>query len=347
MVAIRPQQANAFVRSPDKGVRAVLLYGTDSGLVGERARAVAEALARREDPPGEVIRLAEADLDGEPERLSVELLTVPMFGGAKVVRVEIGRRINTAVLKPLIEGRAFPGAIVVEAGSLRQGDALRDLFERTPHAAAIGCHADEGAGLSELVDEVLGAAKLTISPDARNLLVSRLGADRALSRSELDKLAIYAAGNDGIGTEDVEAIVGDASEQAFDRIIGAAAMGEAAEAVAECDRAVASGESPQAVILLLQRHFHRLHRARAAVEAGRPADQVIGALRPPVFGKQKAALERQVRTWSAGRLLIALARITEAARAARLAGDLEVAVTESVLIEVARLAREGQPAPRR
>lgn len=347
MVAIRPQQADAFVRSPDRAVQAVLLYGTDGGLVGERARAVAQALAQRESPPGEVIRLAEADLDGDPERLTVELLTVPMFGGAKVVRVETGRRINTSVLKPLLEGSPFPGALVVEAGSLRQGDALRDLFEKAPRAAAIGCHADERAGLSELVDEVLGVARLTISPDARNLLVSRLGADRALSRAELDKLALYAAGSDGITVEDVEAIVGDASEQAFDRIIGAAALGEAAEAVAECDRAVASGESPQAVILLLQRHFHRLHRVRVAVEAGRPADQVLGALRPPVFGKQRAALERQVRLWTGGRLVAAMARIGEAARAARLAGDLEIAVTEAMLIEVARLAREGHSNQRR
>jgi DNA polymerase-3 subunit delta len=342
MPAIRPQQADAFVRAPDKGVRAVLLYGTDEGLAAERAKAVSEALAKRESPPGEVVRLADSELDADPQRLAVELLTVPMFGGAKIVRIAVSRRINAALLKGLLSGEPFPGALVVEAGSLRQGDALRDLFEKTPWAAAIGCHPDEGASLGQLVDEILGGAQLTIAPEARNVLLARLGADRALSRSEVEKLALYAAGAGTIEIDDVEAIVGDASEQAFDRIIDAAVAGDAARAIVECDRAVAAGDSPQAIILLLQRHLHRLHRVRAAIEAGRPAEAAISALKPPLFGKQRAALERQVRQWTSARLERALSTAGTAARQARLASDLEAPLTEALLMDVAQLAAAGQ-----
>ncbi len=93
----------------------------------------------------------------------------------------------------------------------------------------------------------------------------------ALSRAEIDKLALYAAGAGTITVEHIEAIVGDASELTIDRIVEAAATGDTATALAECDRAVASGESAQTVVLAAQRHFLRLHRARRWPGARPPA----------------------------------------------------------------------------
>ncbi len=93
---------------------------------------------------------------------------------------------------------------------------------------------------------------LTIAPEARELLLARVGADRALSRGEVEKLALYAAGQSQIEAADVEAIVGDASEMAIDRVLTATASGNAARAVAELARAVAAGESPQGIIAATQ-----------------------------------------------------------------------------------------------
>ena len=342
MVAIKPQSVTAFLARPDASTRAVLFHGPDAGLVAERAQKLAATLAARENPPGEIVRLEEADLDGDPDRLAVELLTVPMFGGAKIVRTSQSRRVTAAALKPLLEGPPLPGALVVEAGSLRADEGLRALFEKAANAAAIACYGDEGASLESLVGEVLGAAGLKITPEAREELVARLGADRALSRAEIEKLALHAAGAGTVGIEHVEAIVGDASEMAIDRVINATAGGDAAAALAECDRAVAAGESPQLIILLVERHFQRLHRARAAMDAGRTLDEVIRGLRPPLFFKQRPVFERQCRQWSLASLNAALARIAATAKAARIASTLEAVHTERLLLELARLARRGR-----
>ena len=111
MVAIKSQSAGSFLARPDPAIRAILLFGSDAGLVSERAQKLAMTLAKRETPEGEIVRLDEADLDGDPDRLAVELLTVPMFGGAKIVRTQQSRRVTAATLKPLLEG-APPGLIV-------------------------------------------------------------------------------------------------------------------------------------------------------------------------------------------------------------------------------------------
>ena len=344
MVAIKAAQANAFLARPDAKIRAVLLYGPDAGLVSERAHKLASLLAGREQPPGEVVRLDDTDLEGDPERLAVELLTIPMFGGAKIVRTSTGRRVTAATLQPLIEGGIPAGALIVEAGALRNDDKLKALFEKSAVAAAVVCYPDEGASLDGLVSDVLKDAGLDIAPEARQELITRLGADRALSRAEIEKLAIYATGKARIEIADVEAIVGDASDLTVDLVVTAAATGDVGRALDECDRAVASGESPQSVILAAERHFHRLHKLRSGVEAGRALDELTRFMRPPLPFKAKAELERQVRFWTAERAGTALARITEAVRRSRTTGADEAVIAERLLIEIARLARAGMAA---
>jgi DNA polymerase-3 subunit delta len=339
MVAVKAHQAEAFLRPPGPNVPAVLFYGTDAGLVSERAARLAAIVAARDNPPGEIIRFEDADLDADPDRLAVELQTIPMFGGSKVVRAVAGRRVTAAALEPFIAGDRLAATLIVEGGNLRPTDTLRTLFEMAPKAAAVACYPDEAHDLETLVRDTLKTHGLSITPDARDLLVARIGADRAVSRGEIEKLALYAAGKSEIDAADVEAIVGDASQLTIDRILDGAAGGDARRAVAEYARAIASGESPQMIIAAAQRHLERLHKIRADIDQGRSFEDAIRQLRPPIHFKQKDALGVQCRLWSTARLSEALARASAAAKAARLSSALEEPIAEELLISLAAAAR--------
>jgi DNA polymerase-3 subunit delta len=341
MVAIKAHQAQSFLTSPDPKIRAVLFFGSDAGLVSERAQVLSKAAALRSDPNGELIRLDDSDLDTDPDRLAVELGTVPMFGGPKIIRTVASRRVNAAALKPIVEAGVLEGILVVEAGNLKPDDTLRALFEKSPVAAAVACYADAAQDLEALVRDMVREAGATISSDARHALVDRLGADRALSRGEVEKLLLYVGKRAEIGVEDVEAVVGDVSELALERITFAAAAGQLQRAVTECGRAVSSGESPQSIIAAMQRHFQRLHRVRTAIDKGSTLDDALRQMRPPLHFKQKDAFGAQCRLWSAARLSDALARISTAAKAARLAGSLEEAFSERLVMGLAMMVRDG------
>ncbi len=338
MVAVKAHQAAAFLKSIDPKVVAVLLYGTDPGMVSERATAAARALAERDNPAGEILRIEDADLDAEPDRINLELQTVAMFGGRKVVRTSASRRVNAKFLEPLLAPGAMTGALVVEAGNLRADEALRVLFEKPAHAVAIACYGDEARDIENVVREILTSAELDITTEARQLLVSRLGADRALTRAELDKLVLYAHGKERIEIEDVEAVVGDASEQVLDTILFAASGGAGRRAVVEFDRAVASGESPQMIVSATQRHFQRLHRLRSALDAGRSFEDAARGLRPPLHFKSKPVIEAHCRAWDAARLDRAIAAIARSAKDARLSVHLESTIAERLLLELATMA---------
>lgn len=354
MVAIKPQQAEAYLKAPPEAVSAILLFGSDPGLVGERAQFLAKRMAGASSPPGEILRIDDSDLENDPDKLVVELGTMPMFGGRKVIRTSQSRRVTAAALKPLVEDASrLEGFLIVEAGNLRPDDAMRALFEKANGVAAIACYPDEARDLDGLVRDVLAPYKMDITPDAKRLLVSRLGADRSLSRAEIEKLALFALGKARIEEEDVEAVVGDASELAIDKIIAAAATGRHAAAVREYERAIASGESAQYVIIAAQRHFQRLHRVRMSVENGASLEDAIRGLRPPLFFKQKDAFVAQIDLWTGATISRALGRIDETQRMSRSgtqAGSVnETVLVDMLLLDLSRLAagRSAARAPQR
>ena len=344
MVAIKGQLVSGFLKSPDPRHQAYLFFGSDPGMVSERSAKLARLLAEREKPAGEVVTFSESDFESDPDRLALELTVLPMFGGKKIVRASTGRRVNANALKPLLEGGGLEGILIVEAANLGKDDALRLLFERSPAAVAIACYGDEVQDLHALIREVMSQRGLTISNEAQDALVARLGADRTLSRTEIEKLTLYAHGKKTIEASDVEAIVGDASELAIDLILIAAASGDAGTAVVECQRTLASGEDAQRVIAATQRYFQRLHRIRIALDDGKTFDGVVLSMRPPIFFKQKPAIAAQTRIWSSPALAEALADINETAKAARLSPALEDAHLERLLIRLARKAALRQKA---
>jgi DNA polymerase III subunit delta len=342
LVAIRPAGAEKFAQKPNADCLAALVFGADAGLISERAKQIAHAFAAREAAPSEIIRIEDADLEGDPDRLIVELQTQPMFGGGKVVRTTLSRRVTSASLKQILEAGPPAAHLVVEGGNLKPSDAARKLFEAASWAAAIPCYADSNRDLAALATDMTRDAGMRLAPDAQVLLLERLGADRALSRGEIEKLILYAQGRTEITIDDVAAVVGDASDFMMDQIISAAASGKGAIAVRDFDRACAAGDSPQTLLLASQRYFLRLHALRAAVESGKSMDEAMRSLRPPVHFKQKDVMAVQCQAWPLGRLSAALARISLAIKNSRLKADIEEPIAERLLIDLATAARQSQ-----
>ncbi len=339
MVGIKAHQADRFISSLDRRYCAILVYGGDSGLISERARSAAARLAAVSDPPGEILRIEDSDLELDPERLVVELQTMPMFGGPKIVLTRASRRVTAQTLRPMIEMDTLAAAIVVEAGNLRPDDALRAMFEKSSTAAAIACYADEPRDLEALVRTTLQKVGLKITTEAEEALVARLGADRSLSRGEVEKLMLYVRGRNLIELDDVDAVVGDAAELAVDRGALAVAGGKLDVALTEMDRIVASGESPQTVVAAIQRYFIRLHRLRAATEAGKSLEDALRQIRPPVHFKLRPQLEAHCRRWTLPNLSRGLQLISVAAKAGRLSAALEQSIAERLLIDLADVVR--------
>lgn len=329
MVAVKSSGVPRFLKSPDPACRAVLVYGPDTGLVSERAKAM-QAYFAGSGNDAEIVRLDDRDLAESDGRLSVELGTMPMFADRKVIRVTAGARLKPDELKAAL-AEPPDTALVIEGGNLKPDSALRKLFEKLPFAAALPCYAED-RNLGALIDEELAAATLNIDRETRTYLMSRLGADQALSRAEIGKLTLYAAGKDRISHDDIDAVVGDSAEVAVENFVYLVSGGDSRGAIRQLSRLAGAGTAPQMALAALGRHFMRLHSVAAAEAANGSAEAALRKIRPPIHFKRRDAFLRDSRRWGAARLQAALPRIQDAVMKARLSPALEQAHAERLVL---------------
>ncbi len=343
MVAYKTGAFQSVLKSFRSG-SAVLLYGPDAGLVAERAAALVNRLTGKREHATETVRLDERDLAEDPARIEVELRTLPMFAEEKIVRVGANPRLDVRSLKSLLEG-PVAAALIVEAGALRPDSALRKLFEGHATAAAVACYGDERS-ISDVIGEELHRAELSMDAETEAYLVARLGADQALSRAEVAKLALYASGAGEVRPEDIDAVVGDSAEIAVETFVYAVSAGGSREALAELGRLAGAGTDPQTALSALGRHFAQLHRVAAAQAAGTSLEQALRSLRPRPHFKREQSFVAHARRLDPRRLLASLPLIQSAVRQARLNPELERAIAEELVLALTSAGERSDTAER-
>jgi DNA polymerase-3 subunit delta len=339
MVAIKPSDVDKFVARPDPARPVVLVFGPDAGLVSERVNALIKGAVDDPNDPFALARLEGEALAAEPSRLVEEAQTVPLFGGKRAVWVKAGSRNIAPAVETLLALRDNECRVVIEAGDLKRNAPLRAVVERAKNAAALPCYPDNERSREQLIDAEMRSAGLTLAPDARAMLVPLIGGDRAASRNEVQKLALYARGAKQVTVEDVAAVVSDASSLAIDEIVDAAFAGKPAELETQLAKARTAGTPVGSIFFAAQRQLAQLHRWRTAIEAGE-SFSVDSALPPAAF-RRKKSVEAALAIWTARRLTAAMAELADAVLQSRLQSALADTIAERALLSIAVKARRS------
>lgn len=335
-------RVSGFLARPDPALRAALFYGPDYGLVRERAAALIGASGGDPDDPFATVELSAAQLHSDPAALADEAAALSFSGKRKVVRIRDPREALVGAIESwLAESPRGEALVVVEANELAKRAPLRRVFETAPAAAAVPCYPDEGADLLRFISAALAEQGVTVSPDAAAFLAARFGADRALGRRELEKLALYVGDGGRIDLDAAEACVGDSASASLGAVADAACAGDLPALDRALARAYADGQHPASVLRATARHVQRLLLARGAMAAGKTAEKAMEGLRPPLFFKQRASFVRQLQLWPAPRLALALDILTQAELDCKTTGMPAAALCARALMRLAHAARVG------
>lgn len=330
-----------FVKQPDAGIRAVLVYGPDEGLVRERAAAIGRTVVADLSDPFQVASFAhEAPLLEDPTRLADEAASMSLMGGRRLIRVrEAGDKLAKAVAGML----ESPGdsLAVFEAGDLTPRSALRKLFEAAANAAALPCYVEDEAQLSRTIREQLGNQGIQIDSDALSFLAGNLVGDRMIARQEVEKLITYLGAERSCGLDDILAVIGDSADLAIDDAVTAAAQGDLPALDRTLQRLFAENVAAVALLRQAQSYVRRMHVTKARVDAGESMDVALGRLQPPLFFKVRDSFRRQVDRWTLPRLDQAMERLVTAESQCKTTGSDDVTLAGRAMFAVAQLARAG------
>lgn len=327
---IKPAQADAFARDPAPGVRAVLVYGPDRGLVRERVDALIASVVDDPKDPFRVAELAAGRLAREPALVADEAAAIAFGGGRRVVWVREAGEEAAKALAGFLAAPAGDALVVAEAGELDARSKLRQAFEKADNAAALACYRDDSRSLPGLIRDTLAASGLDVSSEAVAYLTTQLGGDRLVTRSELAKLAAYK-GDGRVELADARACVGDTAALSLEDVALACGDGDIAALERAYEAALQAGANPVQPLRAAARHFQRLHQVAGADDV----DQAMAGLRPPVFWKTKAQFRAQAQAWRVPALAWALERLLEAEGRVKSTGMPAATVGGRALMEVA------------
>jgi DNA polymerase-3 subunit delta len=309
---------------------AVLVFGSNSGLVRERADACAQSVVGDLKDAFRIADLGADVLRKDPARLGDETGAISMFGGRRVVRVRDATDGLSELLGTFVSDPAGDAFVVVEAGELSKTSSLRKVFEGSKKAGAIECYDDRPEDTARIIREALDAIGWKAEPDALAYLSEALQADRRLLRSELDKLGAYLGpGKKGTLTRaEAMTLIGESGAVEADEIADAVAAGNLQQLDQLIAKAAESGVSWTGVVGAALRLFQRL---ASAAEGGSPSWG-----RSPYYEQRMQAL---LAGWDHTRLARAMMLLGEAEAQTRMTGLPEAPIAQQALVEAAMLKR--------
>jgi DNA polymerase-3 subunit delta len=348
MILTRRPDIERFLKSPDGGVRAALLYGRDAGMVRERGDALARRIVPDLDDPFDVSALTGADAEAEGA-LESALTAQSMTGGRRLVRLRLAGeragadRAAAAALTAHANGELNPDAFfLIEAGALGRDSALRKAAEAKgidKVCAVIPAYDDEPGDVARMVREGLAADKVLLTNDALTLLVERLPRDRGVARQEIERLALFLG--PGSGTQGdaslLEQFFGVEPEASLFEAADNAFGGKLAAAQGHLRRARAEGEGGPATVRAAGLHLAKLRKAATLIAGG--ADAQGAAKSVGVFWKQEREFLRQVRAWTLAELDRIQPQVLAADRACKTAGAPDDLISERLVLTIAGRAR--------
>lgn len=326
------RRVEAFLRDPG-GCRAVLLYGDDIGLIQDRAGKLVRSVVGTSDDPFRVVEL-ERD---EVERIPEEMASLSLTGGRRVVRVRDASDGATSWVQSALAGNG-EALLVIEAPGMAAKARLRTLMDRAPDAGTVGCYPQEGRALEQVIRDTLADLDVTAEPEAMSWLVSQLGADRAVTQREAEKLALYAGAGGRVDMTDSRICVGDLAGLSLEDALFAATAGDIAASDRALELAMAEGVAPVGVLRACLQHLQRLQRAKSAMGEGLNAAQATKAARPPVFFRRESAFAAALLLWSGDALQAACIRVWDAERACKRTGAPVDAISRSAVLGLAQRA---------
>ncbi|MES1197385.1 MAG: DNA polymerase III subunit delta [Pseudomonadota bacterium] len=328
-----------FLEKPDKGLRALLLFGPNGSLIHEAAQRMAAWALKGSDDPYAVTKLGEDEIKRDGARLSDALVAQSLLGGPTLVWARVdGKAADAAILEALqaFERDEPGGFLIVEASDLGGSSELVKAFNNAKNAAGVVFYEETEAERAQFAREHASELGLKLEREVLEHLLIALPSDRGLARSEIDKIALYA---DGLGraltSDDLDALLADESEGALDAASLDAVSGRAAQAMEALARIDAlSGVS---AIRALERRMLQLQDARGMMDGGMSAADAIAKLRPPVFWKERDAVANQARAWSAKKLSAAFDLLWTAEVRCKQAGAPQALIAADVFRGVANL----------
>ena len=342
---IHNSQINTTISNVNSQSLAILVYGTDYGLISEKIADLKNAYFKNKSSnqlEKSVIEFNCHDIMKEPQLLFDEANSISLFSAKKIIKINNANDSINKILESYFEKSDPESLLLLQSDSLGPSSTLRKLFENHRTAKIIACYSDDIESIDSLVGSMLKNENISIEPDAKTAFVEKLGLDRLVTKTEIEKAILFSSPGGHLNYQDIMSFVGDQTSINLEKLSDAALLGDFKSTLNILARLEKEDTQSLQIIKVLLRQLQTLYHIKISVINKLNIDNVINNFKPTIYFKRKPHINKQTRFWSVHQIIKALKMLSKAERECKSSGTIQKTIARQVIISLCLLASKNK-----
>lgn len=269
---IPPFQIENYIQKiAGEKIAGCLIFGPETSVVNYRFDLIAKKISPNLSDPFLVANLSKERLSEDKGILADEFFSFSMLGGRKLILVKDCDVAAGAALKILFESENFAAKsenfILIQAGDLDKGSALRKLAEDNPYFATIASYEDDERAIKKFLQDELVKRQVKFNVHVTELLLEKFGKNRQIILSELEKILVFLGEEKNLTTEPVERLVLSEAEVSTNEFIMNFAAKKFDLAFLQAEKLLRDGVESVMLIRFLSNYLQKLYHAKIEIES--------------------------------------------------------------------------------
>lgn len=264
-------QIDAYIkRIAQEKIAGCLLFGPEASVVSARFQIIAKKIVSDLSDPFLVTNISKERLAEDRALLGDEFYSLSFMGGRKLIIIKDTDANTAAALKGLFSDADFAAKsdnfILIQAGDLDRGSALRKCAESNPNFAAIPCYEDDERVIKSFIESTLVKHNIIFDYQILTYLAEKFGKNRQVIKSELDKIISYLDDSKILNADIIDQLIGSESETTANEFVTSYCARKFDVALLQAEKLFKNNFEPIALIRYLSNYLQKLYHAKCQIE---------------------------------------------------------------------------------
>ena len=278
-----------------------LLYGENLGLKKDIRKFIKTGIEQGSNN-AEILFLYEDEILDDEENYYNLIYTGSLFSNKKIITIYEATDKIIKKISDIYDKYPENVFLIIFSEILEKRSKLRNFFEANKKAICIPCYLDSEKDLEVIAQLELKKNNIMLSHEAINLLIEKSNSDRNNLRNEIGKIHSYSLNKKKLELADIISLINFSGDYKSDIFINECLCGNITQYKKIISELYVNTVNQILLLRILSNKIQRLIKIKAKENKSNNVDNLINAIKPTVFWKEKPLLKKQLSIWSLNNL---------------------------------------------
>ena len=278
-----------------------LLYGENLGLKKDIRKFIKTGIEQGSNN-AEILFLYEDEILDDEENYYNLIYTGSLFSNKKIITIYEATDKIIKKISDIYDKYPENVFLIIFSEILEKRSKLRNFFEANKKAICIPCYLDSEKDLEVIAQLELKKNNIMLSQEAINLLIEKSNSDRNNLRNEIGKIHSYSLNKKKLELADIISLINFSGDYKSDIFINECLCGNITQYKKIISELYVNTVNQILLLRILSNKIQRLIKIKAKENKSNSVDNLINAIKPTVFWKEKPLLKKQLSIWSLNNL---------------------------------------------